>query len=50
MPHATTPRPAPAAPAGQPAATAAKPVWTAPAVESHRTGAEVTAYAARTAR
>ncbi|MED7953896.1 MULTISPECIES: pyrroloquinoline quinone precursor peptide PqqA [unclassified Streptomyces] len=29
---------------------AAKPAWSAPAVECHRTGAEVTAYAARTTR
>ncbi|MBP0449413.1 pyrroloquinoline quinone precursor peptide PqqA [Kitasatospora sp. RG8] len=48
----TTPRPAPAVPAERPAgaATAAKPAWTTPAVECHRTGAEVTAYAARTTR
>ncbi|MFE7190124.1 pyrroloquinoline quinone precursor peptide PqqA [Kitasatospora sp. NPDC057541] len=39
---ATTPPAAAAAPA--------KPVWSAPAVECHRTGAEVTAYAARTTR
>ncbi|MFF7454314.1 pyrroloquinoline quinone precursor peptide PqqA [Kitasatospora sp. NPDC008115] len=32
------------------AAAPAKPVWSAPAVECHRTGAEVTAYAARTTR
>ncbi|MFB6894020.1 pyrroloquinoline quinone precursor peptide PqqA [Kitasatospora sp. NPDC056327] len=44
-PSATTAGPAPAAPA-----TPARPAWSAPAVECHRTGAEVTAYAARTAR
>ncbi|MFC5665129.1 pyrroloquinoline quinone precursor peptide PqqA [Kitasatospora misakiensis] len=31
-------------------AAAAKPAWSAPAVECHRTSAEVTAYAARTTR
>ncbi|MGW6917030.1 pyrroloquinoline quinone precursor peptide PqqA [Kitasatospora sp. NPDC054939] len=31
-------------------AAAAKPAWTAPAVECHRTGAEVTAYAGRAAQ
>ncbi|MFJ4093801.1 pyrroloquinoline quinone precursor peptide PqqA [Kitasatospora sp. NPDC089913] len=40
----TTATVAPAAPA------AAKPTWSAPSVECHRTGAEVTAYAARTTR
>ncbi|MFI6154543.1 pyrroloquinoline quinone precursor peptide PqqA [Kitasatospora sp. NPDC051170] len=29
------------------AAAGARPVWSAPAVECHRTGAEVTAYAGR---
>ncbi|MDH6142825.1 MULTISPECIES: pyrroloquinoline quinone precursor peptide PqqA [Kitasatospora] len=45
--HATrTPQTAaPAAPPAQPAG--AKPSWSAPAVECHRTGAEVTAYAGR---
>ncbi|MFE2105017.1 pyrroloquinoline quinone precursor peptide PqqA [Kitasatospora sp. NPDC059463] len=42
---ATTTGAAPSAPAAP-----AKPVWSAPAVECHRTGAEVTAYAARTTR
>ncbi|MER5356038.1 pyrroloquinoline quinone precursor peptide PqqA [Kitasatospora sp. NPDC002551] len=42
---ATTAGAAPAAPAAP-----AKPAWSAPAVECHRTGAEVTAYAARTTR
>ncbi|WP_380281843.1 pyrroloquinoline quinone precursor peptide PqqA [Kitasatospora purpeofusca] len=42
---ATTAGAAPTAPAAP-----AKPVWSAPAVECHRTGAEVTAYAARTTR
>ncbi|MFJ8430882.1 pyrroloquinoline quinone precursor peptide PqqA [Kitasatospora sp. NPDC094019] len=31
-------------------AAAAKPTWSAPSVVCHRTGAEVTAYAARTTR
>ncbi|WP_406086740.1 pyrroloquinoline quinone precursor peptide PqqA [Kitasatospora purpeofusca] len=31
-------------------AAAAKPAWSAPSVVCHRTGAEVTAYAARTTR
>ncbi|MFE6865808.1 pyrroloquinoline quinone precursor peptide PqqA [Kitasatospora sp. NPDC057692] len=44
LPAATTGA-APTAPAAP-----AKPVWSAPAVECHRTGAEVTAYAARTTR
>ncbi|MEU6238630.1 pyrroloquinoline quinone precursor peptide PqqA [Kitasatospora sp. NPDC047058] len=49
--HATTPRPATATPPARPAGAATgKPAWTAPAVECHRTGAEVTAYAARTTR
>ncbi|MEV6978900.1 pyrroloquinoline quinone precursor peptide PqqA [Kitasatospora sp. NPDC093806] len=52
----STPTPLPAvpatgpAPAGPATPAAAKPVWSAPAVECHRTGAEVTAYAARTTR
>ncbi|KJS52775.1 pyrroloquinoline quinone precursor peptide PqqA [Streptomyces rubellomurinus] len=37
-----------AAPAARPAG--ARPVWSAPAVECHRTGAEVTAYAGRAAQ
>ncbi|GAA1402568.1 hypothetical protein GCM10009639_46140 [Kitasatospora putterlickiae] len=41
----TTAGAVPAAPAAP-----AKPAWSAPAVECHRTGAEVTAYAARTTR
>ncbi|MFE9428717.1 pyrroloquinoline quinone precursor peptide PqqA [Kitasatospora sp. NPDC006697] len=46
-----TPQPPPgaaAAPTIPPAA--AKPSWSAPAVECHRTGAEVTAYAGRTSQ
>ncbi|MFE6751581.1 pyrroloquinoline quinone precursor peptide PqqA [Kitasatospora purpeofusca] len=45
QPNATTTAVAPAAPA-----SAAKPAWSAPSVQCHRTGAEVTAYAARTTR
>ncbi|MFJ9610079.1 hypothetical protein ACIRS1_27430 [Kitasatospora sp. NPDC101176] len=41
----TTTTPAPTAPT-----PAAKPLWSPPAVQCHRTGAEVTAYAARTTR
>jgi coenzyme PQQ precursor peptide PqqA len=44
MPATKTPQ-APAAPPAPPAT--AKPAWSAPAVECHRTGAEVTAYAGR---
>ncbi|GAA2798049.1 pyrroloquinoline quinone precursor peptide PqqA [Kitasatospora sp. CM 4170] len=43
------PHPVPAAPPARPAG-AAKPSWSAPAVECHRTGAEVTAYAGRAAQ
>ncbi|MFG2819181.1 hypothetical protein ACGFX4_07085 [Kitasatospora sp. NPDC048365] len=39
---------APAAPVAGPQAV--RPAWSAPVVECHRTGAEVTAYAARTTR
>ncbi|MCC9311499.1 pyrroloquinoline quinone precursor peptide PqqA [Kitasatospora sp. RB6PN24] len=39
--HTTAPTAPPARPTG------AKPSWSAPAVECHRTGAEVTAYAGR---
>ncbi|WP_159033147.1 hypothetical protein [Streptomyces fodineus] len=42
-----TRRPAATAPPLRPAA--AKPAWSAPVVECHRTGAEVTAYAGQTA-
>ncbi|MFD7415333.1 pyrroloquinoline quinone precursor peptide PqqA [Kitasatospora purpeofusca] len=45
QPPVTTATVAPAAPA-----SAAKPAWSAPSVQCHRTGAEVTAYAARTTR
>ncbi|WP_395292788.1 pyrroloquinoline quinone precursor peptide PqqA [Kitasatospora hibisci] len=49
MQQNTQPRPAPAAPPARPADTA-RPRWSAPAVECHRTGAEVTAYAGRAAQ
>ncbi|MER5635503.1 pyrroloquinoline quinone precursor peptide PqqA [Kitasatospora sp. NPDC002227] len=43
--------PAPATPpAPAPAPPPARPAWSAPVVECHRTGAEVTAYASRTTR
>ncbi|MFB8177816.1 hypothetical protein ACFC8N_17520 [Streptomyces sp. NPDC055966] len=42
-----TQRPTPTAPPVRRAA--AKPAWSAPVVECHRTGAEVTAYAGQTA-
>lgn len=49
----STPAPGPApqaVPATAPAApAAARPRWSTPRVECHRTGAEVTAYAGRTA-
>ncbi|GAA4832047.1 hypothetical protein [Kitasatospora terrestris] len=45
------PGPSPTAPAVSVAsAPAVRPAWSAPVVECHRTGAEVTAYAARTTR
>jgi coenzyme PQQ precursor peptide PqqA len=42
-----TTRTATTTPPARPAA--AKPAWSAPAVECHRTGAEVTAYAGKAA-
>ncbi|WP_063736456.1 pyrroloquinoline quinone precursor peptide PqqA [Kitasatospora aureofaciens] len=50
MDAARTPSPPPkgtAAPTPRP--KGARPAWSAPAVECHRTGAEVTAYAGRRA-
>lgn len=48
MDAARTPPPPPGATAAPAAAPAGgKPLWSAPAVECHRTGAEVTAYAGR---
>ncbi|GAB7180572.1 hypothetical protein ATKI12_0403 [Kitasatospora sp. Ki12] len=49
MDAARTPPPrATASPPPHPAG--ARPAWSAPAVECHRTGAEVTAYAGRAAQ
>ncbi|MEV0536975.1 pyrroloquinoline quinone precursor peptide PqqA [Kitasatospora sp. NPDC050463] len=51
MNRTAAPLPTPAAaPPERPAGAAARPAWSAPAVECHRTGAEVTAYAGRAAQ
>ncbi|MFD9594478.1 pyrroloquinoline quinone precursor peptide PqqA [Kitasatospora sp. NPDC059973] len=51
MNRTAAPLPTPAAaPPERPADATPKPAWSAPAVECHRTGAEVTAYAGRAAQ
>ncbi|MFE2725980.1 pyrroloquinoline quinone precursor peptide PqqA [Kitasatospora sp. NPDC059327] len=51
MNRTATPPPTPTAvPSGRPAGAVTRPAWSAPAVECHRTGAEVTAYAGRAAQ
>ncbi|MFJ9950985.1 hypothetical protein [Kitasatospora sp. NPDC091207] len=51
MNRTAAPLPAPTAvPPERAAGAVARPAWSPPAVECHRTGAEVTAYAGRAAQ